>query len=99
MTEPLLAPSAGHQDYNSTTQPTMAVPARRAYPGQDNRQTSKRELRAWYSYCFASEVYAVVSLSTPPTPSLADSSDVHPRDVGTARFGEGRVVFGPHDTV
>ena len=45
----------------------MAVPGPKAYPGQDNRPTSKREILAWYSYCFASEVYAVVSLSMFPS--------------------------------
>ena len=44
----------------------MTPPTARTYPGQDNRATSKREILAWYSYCFASEVYAVVSLSPFP---------------------------------
>jgi MFS transporter, UMF1 family len=42
----------------------MASVSRKTYPDQDNRLTSVREILAWYSYCFASEVYAVVSLST-----------------------------------
>lgn len=67
MSEPLLQRDSQPSNYSSahadSSDPmTSIVP--RTYPGQDNRQTSKREVLAWYSYCFASEVYAVVSLST-----------------------------------
>src|SRR5438105_1615518 len=69
MTEPLLSRDASDQDPSYSTSngtPRMAASACRPYPGQDDRQTSTREVRAWYSYCFASEVYAVVSLSIHP---------------------------------
>ena len=67
MSEPLLQRDSQPPNYSSANADssgpmTSTVP--RTYPGQDNRQTSKREVLAWYSYCFASEVYAVVSLST-----------------------------------
>jgi len=72
MTEPLLARDSSLQNPSYSTSngtPEMATaPAPKTYPGQDDRQTSKREILAWYSYCFASEVYAVVSLSILPLP-------------------------------
>jgi len=95
MTEPLLSPPSGRQDYNTngalpTTSTRMAALLHRVYPGQDNRPTSKRELMAWYSYCFASEVYAVVSLSASLPGGLSvNSSDVYPCDVGTTRVRKG----------
>jgi UMF1 family MFS transporter len=68
MSESLLQSDPQPPNYSSTNANSSApmssfVP--RTYPGQDNRLTSKREVLAWYSYCFASEVYAVVSLSSP----------------------------------
>src|SRR5579862_4918262 len=66
MSEPLLQTSVdgrSNASINSVHCATMATTSPRTYPGEDNRPTSKRELWAWYSYCFATEVYAVVSLS------------------------------------
>lgn len=39
--------------------PTTLVPA---YPGEDNRPTSRRELLGFYAYSFAGEVYVVCGL-------------------------------------
>ena len=68
MSEPLLQsdpqlPNYSSANTNSSAPMSSFVPG--TYPGRDSRQTSKREVLAWYSYCFASEVYAVVSLSSP----------------------------------
>ena len=66
MSESLLQSDSQPPNYsstNGTSSTPMSSYVRRTYPGQDNRPTSKREVLAWYSYCFASEVYAVVSLS------------------------------------
>jgi UMF1 family MFS transporter len=64
MSDPLLTNSDPSLSYSSTSQHLMTALHPKTYPGQDLRTTSKREILAWYSYCFASEVYAVVSLST-----------------------------------
>ena len=65
MTEALIRSTGDSQTYSSIDpeHPSAMPSSPRVYPGQDNRPTSKRELWAWYSYCFATEVYAVVSLS------------------------------------
>ncbi|KAG8756507.1 Autophagy protein 22 [Ceratobasidium sp. 428] len=39
----------------------LTVPA---YPGEDTRPTSEKELRAWYAYAWAAEPYVVVAIST-----------------------------------
>ena len=83
MSEALLQSDSQPPTYSSTnpdSSPPMTSLISRTYPGQDNRPTSKREVLAWYSYCFASEVYAVVSLSTIPLYMSADDSDVYTRN-------------------
>jgi MFS transporter, UMF1 family len=70
MTDSLLqsnSPPPNYSPSSTNSSSTMAVPGLKTYPGQDNRETSKREILAWYSYCFASEVYAVVSLCIFPS--------------------------------
>jgi len=68
MTEPLLHQSDLPENYSAieseTTEQMPSHPFPKTYPGQDKRPTSTRELLGWYSYIFASEVYAVVALST-----------------------------------
>lgn len=68
MTEPLLRANSHCENYTSTdvnnTDPVMSSSFQAKFPGEDNRPTSTKELLGWYAYCFASEVYAVVSLST-----------------------------------
>ena len=76
----------------------MAARILRTYTGQDNRQTSKREVLAWYSYCFASEVYAVVSLSM-FLEYLAHNSNLYPRHIRTTRLRERSALFRPYNSL
>ena len=65
MTEPLLDQNNLPENYSAISSGTteqMPATYPSSYPGQDKRPTSTRELLGWYSYIFASEVYAVVSL-------------------------------------
>lgn len=46
-----------------TTTRSMDIPRRPLrYPGEDTTPTSDRELRGWYSYGIAAEVFAVVGV-------------------------------------
>jgi MFS transporter, UMF1 family len=47
------------------SQPFPRVPA---YPGEDVRPTSSKELLGWYSYGWASEVFVVCGVGMYPNP-------------------------------
>jgi hypothetical protein len=74
----------------------MAATVPKTYPGQDNRQTSTKEVLAWYSYCFASEVYAVVALSMLLEPHIFNDSHLYPCHTRTTRLRTRSVILRPY---
>jgi MFS transporter, UMF1 family len=65
MTERLLNSSSAHYASTEPVDPLEEEMSIKDYPEQDTRSTSTKELFGWYFYCFAAEVYAVVSLGNP----------------------------------
>jgi UMF1 family MFS transporter len=55
-----MAFSDDEEDYDADT----VQETRKSYEGEDTSPTSERELKGWYAYPIAAEVFAVVAVGT-----------------------------------